>query len=90
MILKHSSVNLTEEAKYHLLSIFVVSLLFLINLLSFYFDVQNKVVYDMNSKEMNAFLNQIMQPAMGEMFLAGIMGLVLAIEYFQYLYSKQK
>lgn len=44
----------------------------------------------MNSKEMNAFLNQIMQPAMGEMFLAGIMGLVLAIEYFQYLYSKQK
>ena len=77
-----------EEIKHQLVSIFVVILLFLIELLSFYFNVQNAL--RLNNDYTQVRIENISSPDFEAFFPTMIMAVLLAASCFSYLYSRKK
>lgn len=91
MISKHSFVRvLKEEVKHHLFLVVMVFAALLLNLVSFYFEIQNMISYRYGESEMEVLISRMVQPRMGEMVLASVIGIVMAVEYFQYLHSRRQ
>ena len=79
---------LKEEWRHHLVSIFATVFIFLAEVLFFYFDVQNIVRLDGNY--LLSRVERIGQPDFTSLLPAIILAVILATDYFSYLYSQRK
>ena len=79
---------LKEEWRHHLVSIFATVLIFLAEILFFYFDVQN--VLRLDATYLFTRMESIAKPDFSALLPVIVLAVVLAADYFSYLHSQKK
>lgn len=79
---------LKEEWRHHLVSILAIVIVFLSEMLFFYFDVQN--VFGWNDEYIQTRLENISSPDFSALIPVMILAVIMAADYFSYLYSQKK
>lgn len=79
-----------EELKHHVISIFASVLLFLFEVVFFYFEIQRIVQYARSVEYYQEAIAAAAEPTITAMLPVMILAIFLAAEYFHYLHSQKK
>lgn len=79
-----------EEMKHHVISIFASVLLFLFEIVFFYFEIQRLLQYKRSVQYYKEVIAVAAEPTITAMFPVMILAIFLAAEYFHYLHSQKK
>lgn len=85
------SKQFNEEIKHHLVSVFVVVLVFLIRVLLFHFEVQDNMFGNQQTAEyLRESLASMAEPQIMPMIPVIMLAMFMSAEYFSYLHSRRK